>query len=86
MQLTKYVKFREEQFGGVLFETQSEKVYTLNEAAAAVVREIIAGHDAAEIETRLKERFQAADGTIEHDIRALIADLKEKGLVGDKQG
>ena len=30
MKLTKYVKFREEKFGGVLFETRSEKVYTLN--------------------------------------------------------
>ena len=30
MQLAKYVKFREEKFGAVLFETRSEKVYTLN--------------------------------------------------------
>ena len=27
MQLAKYAKFRQEQFGGVLFETRSEKVY-----------------------------------------------------------
>ena len=39
MRLAKYVKFREEKFGGVLFETRSEKVYTLNPTAAAVVRE-----------------------------------------------
>ena len=30
MKLAKYVKFREEKFGGVLFETRSEKVFTLN--------------------------------------------------------
>ena len=40
MRLAKYVKFREEKFGGVLFETRSEKVYTLNPTAVAVVREI----------------------------------------------
>ena len=40
MQLAKYVKFREEKFGGVLFETRSEKVFTLNPTATAVVREI----------------------------------------------
>ena len=28
MKLAKYVKFREEKFGGVLFETRSEKVFT----------------------------------------------------------
>ena len=39
MRLAKYVKFREEKFGAVLFETRSEKVYTLNPTAAAVVRE-----------------------------------------------
>ena len=35
MQLAKYVKFREEKFGGVLFETRSEKVFTLNPTALA---------------------------------------------------
>lgn len=58
MQLVKHVKFREEKFGGVLFETQSEKVYTLNPTAAAVVREIKAGGDAKDIANRLKNRFQ----------------------------
>jgi len=43
MRLSKYVKFREEKFGGVLFETRSEKVFTLNAVATAVVREINAG-------------------------------------------
>ena len=45
MKLAKYTKFREEKFGGVLFETRSEKVFTLNPTAAAVVREIAAGGD-----------------------------------------
>ena len=35
MKLAKFVKFREEKFGGVLFETRSEKVYTLNPTGAA---------------------------------------------------
>ena len=48
MQLAKYVKFREEKFGGVLFETRSEKVFTLNPTATAVVREIQAGADEAD--------------------------------------
>ena len=59
MQLAKYVKFREEQFGGVLFETRTEKVYTLNPTAAAVIKELSAGGDVAEITRRLADRFQA---------------------------
>ena len=81
MELAKYVKFREEQFGGVLFETQSEKVYTLNAAAAAVIREIKAGTPQADIPARLKSNFAAPDGAIERDVTALFAELQEKGLV-----
>jgi hypothetical protein len=81
MRLGKHVKFREEKFGGVLFETRSEKVFTLNPTAAAVVREIQAGGDEREIPARLKDRFDAADGAIEREVVAFIADLRQKGLV-----
>ena len=57
MQLSKYVKFREEKFGGVLFETRSEKVFTLNATATAVVREIKPGSNESDIVAKLKERF-----------------------------
>jgi hypothetical protein len=81
MHLAKHVKFREEKFGGVLFETRSEKVYTLNPAATAVVREIQAGADEALIRQRLKERFDDNGGSIDRDVTALIADLRAKGLL-----
>ena len=81
MRLAKYVKFREEKFGGVLFETRSEKVYTLTPTAAAVVQEIQAGIAPAEIAPRLEQRFQSTDGTIKRDVEAFLADLQAKGLV-----
>ena len=83
MKLAKYVKFREEKFGGVLFETRSEKVYTLNPTATAVVREIQAGTDATVIPARLKERFNDGGGAIEREAAAFIAELRQKGLVED---
>ena len=83
MQLGKYVKFREEKFGGVLFETQTEKVYTLNPTAAAIIRELGAGCDVTELTRRLADRFQAPAGSIERDIAVLIDDLRQKGLVED---
>ena len=81
MQLAKYVKFREEKFGGVLFETRSEKVYTLTPTAAAVVQEISAGRAPEEIAPRLAERFAGDGGAIEREVSAFIAELREKGLV-----
>jgi PqqD family protein of HPr-rel-A system len=81
MQLARYVKFREEKFGAVLFETRSEKVFTLNPTATAVVREIQAGGDESAIIGRLKDRFDDRSGAIEREVAALIADLRQRGLV-----
>jgi DNA polymerase III delta subunit len=83
MKLAKYVKFREEKFGGVLFETRSEKVYTLNPTATAVVREIQAGSDERSIPARLKERFHDTGEAIEREAIAFLAELRQKGLVED---
>ena len=81
LKLTKYVKFREEKFGGVLFETRSEKVFTLNPAGAAVVRAIQAGCDEAQIAARLKSTFHDPQSAIERESAQFIANLKERGLV-----
>ena len=81
MRLAKFVKFREEKFGGVLFETKSEKVYTLTPTAAAVVQEIAAGVAAEDIAPRLAARFESTDGSIARDVEAFLADLRTKGLV-----
>jgi PqqD family protein of HPr-rel-A system len=81
MQLARYVKFREEKFGGVLFETRSEKVFTLNPTATAVVREIQAGAAEDVIIDRLQDRFDDRSGAIAREVAALIAELRERGLV-----
>ena len=65
----------------VLFETRSEKVYTLNPTAAAVVREMQAGRDERDIVSVLKERFHDTDGAIEREVVAFLADLRDKGLL-----
>lgn len=83
MRLARYVKFREEKFGGVLFETRSEKVYTLNPTATAVVREIQAETAERDIPGRLKARFRDEGGAIEREAIVFIAELRQKGLVED---
>ena len=83
MRLAKSVKFREEKFGGVLFETRSEKVFTLNPTAAAVVREIQAGRAEHEIGHVLSERFEGGEGVIEMEVEAFIAALRQQGLTDE---
>ena len=81
MKLAPFVKFREEKFGAVLFETRSEKVYTLSPTGAAVVREVIAGADAKAVIDNLKVKYDDKTGKMEQEATAFIAQLKEKGLV-----
>jgi hypothetical protein len=83
--LARFVKFREEKFGGVLFETRSEKVYTLNTTGAAVVREAVSGADEPEIVRRLAVQFEQPSGadSVAREVSALIGELKAKGLVED---
>jgi hypothetical protein len=83
MHLAKHVKFREEKFGGVLFETRSEKVFTLSPTAAAVVLEIRSGSAEHDIATRLKDRFDDPRGDVPREVAAFISDLRRKGLVED---
>ncbi len=83
MKLAKYTKFREEKFGGVLFETRSERVYSLNPTAAAVVREIAPGVDERQIVERLKTRFRDAGSVMEREALTFLAELRQKGLLED---
>ncbi len=83
MKLARYTKFREEKFGGVLFDTRSEKVFSLNPTAAALVRQLRVGCDERGIIEHLQARFRAADGSIEREATAFIAGLRQQGLVED---
>ena len=81
MKLAKYTKFREEKFGGVLFETRSERVYSLNPSAAAIVCEIASGVEERQIVERLRARFHDTGSAIEHEALSFLADLRHKGLL-----
>jgi hypothetical protein len=46
-----------------------------------VVREIQAGVEDREIPARLSSRFDDAHGVLERDVAALLAELRQKGLL-----
>jgi hypothetical protein len=81
IQLAKFVKFREERFGGVLFETRSEKVFTLNPTGAAVLREIQAGGDQLTINNRLKQQFSDQADLISSDVAGFLDELRRRALI-----
>jgi len=81
MKLAKFVKFREEKFGGVLFETRSEKVFTLNPTATAVVREIQAGTAEPDIASRVTATFDGSEGDIRREVGEFLGQLRTRGLL-----
>ncbi len=83
MKLAKYTKFREEKFGGVVFETRSEKVYSLNPTAAAIVREISPGISEQQVIDKLKSRFPGEAERVERETAAYLKELRDKGLLED---
>ena len=83
MKLAKYVKFRQEKFGGVLFETRSEQVFMLNETASAIVQDLGEAEDENALIALLENEFSGADGSIRQDTETLIAGLREQGLIED---
>lgn len=84
MKLARFVKFREERFGGVLFETRAEKVFALNPTASAIVREIARdGCDQPGLSARLAERYSGSRAAIETEVTAFVADLRGRGLLED---
>ena len=80
-QLARFVKFREEKFGGVLFETRRERVYTLNPAGAAVVKAIVDGR--GDLAAALHERFEDPEGTLEGEAKEFLGSLAQAGLVAE---
>jgi hypothetical protein len=81
MKLAPFVKFREEKFGAVLFETRSEKVFTLSPTGAAVVREVIAGAGSADLVAKLQSKYEDPTGKMAAEAETFLAQLKEKGLI-----
>lgn len=83
MKLKKSVKFREEKFGGVLFETLGEKVYSLNETGAAVVRAIQNGASAPELAGRVAEHFEGSSDELAKDVADFVGCLRELQLLDE---
>lgn len=83
MRLAKYTKFREEKFGGVLFETRTEQVFALNPTASAIVRAIGEGCDEAGLIERMQQQFADSAGGLEAEVHTFVADLRKQGLLED---
>ncbi len=81
MDLTKYVKVRNEKFGAVLFDTLNEKVYVTNESGKDILSLMVDGSDVPTIVRCLGERHAEGASAIERDVTEFLDNLEAAGLL-----
>jgi hypothetical protein len=81
MHFTKYVKWRSEKFGAVIFDTLNEKVYVTNDTGNEILGLIIDGLEASAITARLEENHSGDAANIPSDVADFISELQSAGLL-----
>ena len=82
LRLAPHVRLREEESGGLLYETRLEKVYALSPTGAAVLREISAGCESVDCAVeRAAGRFSDPKGSARSEAREFVERLLARGLI-----
>tara|TARA_Y100000031_G_C8119111_1_gene337325 strand:- start:164 stop:415 length:252 start_codon:yes stop_codon:yes gene_type:complete len=83
MNFTEHVKTRNEQFGTVIFETLSEKIFITNETGGKILQLIEQGKEFPQIVDELSKVYED-NPEIEKDITDFINCLKENNFIARK--
>ncbi len=81
MEFGKYVKWRSEKFGAVVFDTLNEKVYVTNEAGGEVLSLIDEGLELSKLVECLREKYVEDEAQVGSDVAAFIKELCSRGLL-----
>jgi hypothetical protein len=75
------VSWARTEYGGVLLDLTSGEYWTLNQTGAIVLNCLLEGVTPDAVPDRLAAQFAADPGEVEQDVPALVAELREAGLV-----
>lgn len=81
MRFAKYVKFRKEKFGSVIFETLTEKVFVTNKIGADILNLLTESKTQDEIINLLKDDYNEDLTRINKDVISFIDQLKENKIL-----
>jgi hypothetical protein len=65
----------------VLIHMRTNQIYELNWTASRFWELLCAGHNQAKIQQLMLQEFDVAEADLSHEIEALLASLKNKGLI-----
>lgn len=81
MQFAEHVKWREEEFGAVVFDTLSEDVFVTNEVGRELLALIDRGLELPAVLAELAERYEGEGREIESDVREFVEQLQAADLL-----
>lgn len=84
LKLKKEVKFREEPFGGLLFDRTNRYMFELNNAGTFIIRQIIEEKEREEIIREMEVNFGLGKEKAKKDLEEFLELLKEKNLLENR--
>jgi putative mycofactocin binding protein MftB len=81
MRLAKHVRFREEKFGAVLFDTLREKVFVTNRQGRDILKHLLDGKSQEETVEALLQTYSAPREQIAGNVSSFVSQLLEKNLL-----
>lgn len=75
------MKFRTEEFGGVIFDTKKEKVYFVNQIGKNIISALLKDKSKEEIIEYLNKQYDSSKQTIKEDFEEFINQLEKIGIL-----
>lgn len=81
MKLKKRIKLKEEKFGVVVFDTETEKVFVTNNIGKEIIEKLKEGKNLNQIVDELVKEYEGDSEQIRKDVNEFIEQLKKMDLV-----
>ncbi|MBP1357079.1 MAG: PqqD family protein [Sulfolobus sp.] len=81
MELKKRIKLKEEKFGVVVFDTETEKVFVTNNIGKEIIEKLKEGKNLNQIVDELVKEYEEDSEQIRKDVNEFIEQLKKMDLV-----
>ncbi len=77
----RHVKVREEKRGTVIFDTLNEKVYTINETGASILKLLLSGNTLDGTARILAQDYNSDEAAVRSDVIQFVDELAARSLV-----
>ncbi|MCY0859884.1 MAG: PqqD family protein [Sulfolobaceae archaeon] len=81
MELKRRIKLKDEKFGVVVFDTETEKVFVTNQVGKEIINKIKEGKSIDQIIEELSNEYEGEKEQIRNDVYEFIDQLKKMDLL-----